>query len=75
MAPQRDANSADPKSRVERRMEDFGRRLDQEIEELIRWLNDEVVVAARSQSGRALRTASEKLARLADQLDDLKRGQ
>lgn len=74
MDSQHDSNSsADPRSKVEGRMEDLGRRLDREVEELVRWLNDEVVVAARSHSGRALRAASEKLARFADQLDDLKR--
>lgn len=74
MDSEHDSNSgAETKSKVEGRMEDMGRRLDKEIQELIRWLNDEVVVAARGQSSRALRVASEKLARFADQLDDLKR--
>jgi hypothetical protein len=62
------------KTNAEQRFEEMGRKLDQEIEELIRWFNDDVVVAARGHSSRALRLAAEKLARFADHLDDLKQG-
>lgn len=66
--------SSQSQSRTEPRLEEVGRKLDQEVEELIRWFNDDVVVAARSHSSRALRGAAEKLARFADHLDDLKQG-
>jgi hypothetical protein len=54
-------------------MEDVGRRVDEEIEGMIRWFNNEVVPSVRQHSSRALRTASEKLSQLADHMDDLKR--
>jgi hypothetical protein len=60
---------------AEPRFEELGRKVDQEIEELIRWFNDDVVVSARGHSSRALRAAAERLARFADHLDDIKRGQ
>ena len=55
-------------------LEDVGRRIDEEVEELIRWFNNDIVPSARKHSSRALRTASEKLSQFADHLDDLKRG-
>jgi CO dehydrogenase nickel-insertion accessory protein CooC1 len=66
-------SSPDSRAKAEARFEELGRRVDQEMEELIRWLNDDVVVAVRGRSSRALRMAAERLARLADQIDDLKR--
>ena len=48
-------------------------RLDEEIEGMVRWFNNEVVPSVRQHSSRALRTASEKLTQLADHMDDLKR--
>lgn len=54
-------------------LEDVGRRLDEEIEGMIRWFNNEVVPSVRQHSSRALRSASEKLTQLADHMDDLKR--
>lgn len=53
-------------------LEDVGRRLDEEIEGMIRWFNNEVVPSVRQHSSRALRSASEKLTQLADHMDDLK---
>jgi len=60
--------------------EDFGRKLDrglgeaakrmeQEGEKLIAYLNDEVVPAIRNNSSKALRIASEKLSQLANYMD------
>jgi hypothetical protein len=56
----------DPRST---RLEDLGRRLDQEIEQMISYLNNEVVPAVRGHSSRALRTAAEKLSKFADYMD------
>jgi hypothetical protein len=47
--------------------------MDEEIEGLIRWFNDEVVPSARQHSSRTLRIAAEKLTQFADHMDDLKR--
>ena len=51
------------------KMEDAGRRVDEEIEEFIRWFNNDVVPSIRHHSSRALRTASSKLSELADLMD------
>jgi len=60
--------------------EDFGRKLDrglgeaakrmeQEGEKLIAYLNDEVVPAIRNNSSKALRVAAEKLSQLANYME------
>lgn len=54
-------------------LEDVGRRMDEEIEGLIRWFNNEVVPSVRQHSSRTLRSAAEKLTQFADHMDDLKR--
>ncbi|HEX6503216.1 MAG TPA: hypothetical protein VF011_08200 [Terriglobales bacterium] len=48
-------------------------QLEKESAELITYLNEEVVPAIRTHSTKALRTASEKLARFADYLDQQRR--
>jgi hypothetical protein len=55
--------------------QDVGRRMDDEIEELIRWFNDDVVPSIRKRSSSAMRKAAEKLSQFADHMDDLKRNQ
>jgi hypothetical protein len=45
------------------------RSLEEESEKLIGYLNDEVVPAIRQGSSRALRTAAERLSRLAEYMD------
>jgi hypothetical protein len=59
--------------------EDFGRkmdrgakRLEEEGEKLIAYLNNEVVAAIRGNSSKALRIASEKLSQLANYMDQKK---
>ena len=74
MSFEREPKSGEQGPGRETKFEELGRKLDHEVEELIRWLNDDVVVAARSHSSRAVRAAAEKMPRLADQMDDLKRG-
>ena len=44
-------------------------RLEKEAQELIRYLNDEVVPAVRQHSTKALRVASQKLQQLADYME------
>jgi hypothetical protein len=53
---------------------DVGRRVDEEIEEFIRWFNDEAAPALRRRSSRALRKAADKLAALANYMDQEKPG-
>jgi len=60
-------------------MNDFNRKVEQATEhlekeaaELITYLNNEVVPAVRQHSTKALRIASEKLAHLADYMDQAK---
>jgi hypothetical protein len=66
----------DPKSRFE----NFGRKIDEhisdtaprveeEVQKVIAYLNDEVVPKVRQHSSQGLRTAAEQLSWLADRLD------
>jgi predicted transcriptional regulator len=45
------------------------KHLDRELEQMITYLNDEVVPAVRSRSSQALRIAAKKLAKLAEHLE------
>jgi len=71
-----------PKSEAERKksLEDLGRKigrnlgsakrnLEDEGEKVIAYLNDEVVPAIRQGSSRALRTAADKLSKLAEYME------
>jgi hypothetical protein len=55
-------------------LEDLGRRVDSEIEQMISYINNEVVPAVRGQSSRALRTAAEKLSKFADYMEQHRKG-
>jgi hypothetical protein len=59
----------DTSARVGKTISDAAGRLEQEIPEFIKYLNDEVVPAVRSHSTKALRTASQKLAEFADYME------
>jgi hypothetical protein len=63
------------------RFEDFGKRVDErfsqalprveeEVKKVIDFLNDQVVPRLRQDSSQALHAASERLRKLAEQLDD-----
>ena len=56
-------------TRVSQTINDAAERLEKEIPEFIKYLNDEVVPAVRSQSTKALRVASQKLAEFADYME------
>jgi hypothetical protein len=60
-------------ARVNQRVADVAERLERETAELITYLNNEVVPAIRAHSTKALRVAAEKLAKMADYLDEQKR--
>jgi hypothetical protein len=53
-----------------RKLEEAARRLEQETEKFIRYLNDEVVPEVREHSSRGLRKASKELAKFADFLEE-----
>lgn len=53
---------------------DTSARIEEETQQLIKYINDELVPAIRSHSTKALRVASEKLAQAADQMDSRKQG-
>jgi hypothetical protein len=63
----------DASARANRAISDAAERLEKESEEFIRYLNSEVVPAVRDKSSKALRIAAEKLARLADYMDEAKK--
>ena len=56
-------------ARVSQTINVAAERLEREIPEFIKYLNDEVVPAVRSQSTKALRVASQKLAEFADYME------
>ncbi len=59
----------DPFERAGRKLDAAARRLEQETERLISYLNDEVVPEVRKHSSRGLRKASEELAKFAEYLE------
>ena len=59
----------DASARVGKTVTDAAERLEKEIPEFIKYLNDEVVPAVRQHSTKALRVASVKLSRLADYME------
>ena len=61
-------------ARVNKHVANVAERLEKETAEFVNYLNNEVVPAVRSHSTKALRTAAEKLSRLADFMDQAKSG-
>ena len=59
----------DASARVSQTINPATERLEREIPELIKYLNDEVVPAVRNHSTKALRVASQKLADFADYME------
>ncbi len=57
------------------KFERVGQRVDEEIEEFLRWFNDEAVPSIRRHSSRTLRKAAVKLTEFANYMDDLKKQQ
>ena len=56
-------------ARVSQTISDAADRLEKEIPEFIKYLNDEVVPAMRTHSTKALRVASQKLSEFADYME------
>ena len=59
-------------ARVSQTINDAAERLEKEIPEFIKYLNDEVVPAVRTHSTKALRVASQKLTEFADYMEQHK---
>jgi glutamyl-tRNA reductase len=62
----------DASARVTQKMSEAAARIEKEIPEFIKYLNDEVVPAVRQHSTKALRVASGKLNELADYMEHQK---
>ena len=56
-------------ARINRSVANIAETLEKETADLVNYLNDEVVPAVRGHSSKALRTASQKLAKFADYLE------
>ena len=59
----------DASARVSHSINEAAERLEKEIPEFIKYLNDEVVPAVRTHSTKALRKASQKLTEFADYME------
>ncbi len=74
---EQDKNARRPFQTAGERLDDLlgdaSQRLEEETQTLIKYINDELVPAIRDHSTNALRIASEKLAKAADQMDSSKR--
>jgi hypothetical protein len=73
MTPQDDPKANAPFEKFGRKLDaelsDAARKLEQEKEKAIAYINSEVVPAIRNHSSKALRTAAEQLQRLAEYMD------
>jgi hypothetical protein len=54
-----------------RKVEEVTERLERETAEFVTYLNNEVVPAVRQHSSKALRVAAQKLAKMADYMDEV----
>ena len=63
----------DASARVSHTINEAAERLEKEIPEFIKYLNDEVVPAVRTHSTKALRVASQKLSEFADYMEQQRR--
>lgn len=72
MSPQNDAKERPSKDfgrELNQRIDQAAKRLEQESERMIAYLNNEVVPAIRQGSSKALRTAADQLHRLAEYME------
>ncbi len=58
--------------RLDDMLGDASARIEEETQQLIKYINDELVPAIRQHSSNALRVASEKLSQAADHMDSNK---
>ena len=58
---------------TKRKVDEAASKIEQELNKVIRTLNDEVVPKMRTEGTHALRNVAQELQKLADKLDDSKR--
>jgi hypothetical protein len=63
-------SSEDPKRPWEQRLHEAGSRVEDELRNIIKYINDEVVPDVRRNSSEALRAAAAELQKLARKMDD-----
>lgn len=56
-----------------RKVDETTRRMEDELRQFIKYLNDDVVPKIRTQGSQALRSAAQQLSRMADSMDDKKK--
>jgi hypothetical protein len=56
-----------------RKIDETTRRMEDELRQFIRYLNDDVVPKIRTHGSQILKSAAEQLSRLADSMDDKKK--
>ena len=58
---------------LEGRLREAGERIEEELRRAVRFIDEEVVPEVRRNSSAALRTASDRLRKLAERMDDERR--
>ncbi len=71
--PHRECGCLPTSEETNRKIHEAVDRVERELKQVITYLNDEVVPTVRVESSRALRTAADQLAKLADFMDEAKR--
>ena len=56
-----------------RKIDETTRRMEDELRQFIKYLNDDVVPKVRTHGSQVLRSAAEQLSRMADSMDDKKK--
>jgi len=56
-----------------RKIDETTRRIEDELRQFIKYLNDDVVPKVRTHGSQVLRSAAEQLSRMADSMDDKKK--
>ena len=62
-----------PSETTNRKIHEAVDRVERELQQLVGYINDEVVPTVRVESTRALRVAADRLAKLADYMEQAKR--
>lgn len=63
-------SSSGPRKPWEQQLNEAGARLEEELRRVVRYVDDEVVPEVRRNGSKALRIASDRLRRLAEQMEE-----
>jgi hypothetical protein len=66
--------SPDPQKPLDQRLQDAAKRAEEELRRFVNYLDTDVVPEVRRNSSTALRAAAVRLQKLAEQLDDARKG-